>query len=451
MWKKKTRVAKKIMVMLALTSLFLANVTAQNKKVRSNQIKRASQIEQTDEQSIVPPHPVETLDPVLVDYSLSFRQYLNEVGKNNLEMLGEKYNVKIAEAEQIASKVMPDPQIEIETEDESYKVMLGYTLEFGNKRGARVRLAKSETELSKLEFENFFRELRAEATDAYLEAMLQQEMLKVKRSSYEYMVQLNNSDSIRLNLGEISVNDMRQTKVEAATLLTEVYQQEADYKASLAVLNFYMGKDITVLPMPNPVWGNFNRDYNLSALIETAKQHRADLLAAEQSSKVAMNELKLAKAERKMDIELAVGYEREWGGYFPKNKDALRTAFTIPLMFSNFNKGAIRAANYSYEQSLVTRQNVELSIQTEVIQAYHQYEATKKQMSVFNTGLLEDAKKVMEGMVYSYNRGESDIMEVLIAQRTYNEVQEQYLETLKGYAEALVNLETTCGIWDIDF
>ena len=54
-------------------------------------------------------------------------------------------------------------------------------------------------------------------------------------------------------------------------------------------------------------------------------------------------------------------------------------------------------------------------------------------------------------MVYTYRRGESGILDVLIAQRTYNEVQEQYLEVMKGYVSSLVNLQKTCGMWDIRF
>lgn len=382
---------------------------------------------------------------------ISFRVFLNKVKENNLQLLGEKYNVKIAEADVIASKVMPDPELQIETEDESYKIMLGYNLEFGNKRGARVRLAKSEAELAKLEFENFFRELRAEATNAYLEAILQKEILAVKESSYNYMIQLNKSDSIRFKLGEISENDMRQTTVEAATLLSELYQQEAEQKSSLAVLNLYMGKETAELPELSSTWGNFLRDYNLPVLIEIAIENRVDLMAAHKNNQVALNSLKLAGAERKMDIELAVGYERDWHGFMPRNRDAVRTSLTIPLKFSNANKGTIKSANFAYEQSLVERQNVQLNIQTEVIQAYHQYEAARKQILIFDGGLLADSKKVLDGMVYSYRRGETNVMDVLIAQRGYNEVQEQYLETLKNFAEALVQLETACGIWDIDF
>jgi len=40
-------------------------------------------------------------------------------------------------------------------------------------------------------------------------------------------------------------------------------------------------------------------------------------------------------------------------------------------------------------------------------------------------------------------------LEILNAQRTYDEVQAQYIETLFNYNAALVELERSCGIWDI--
>lgn len=51
--------------------------------------------------------------------------------------------------------------------------------------------------------------------------------------------------------------------------------------------------------------------------------------------------------------------------------------------------------------------------------------------------------------IYSYNRGEVSLLEILNAQRTYDEVQAQYIETLFNYNAALVELERNCGIWDI--
>lgn len=391
-----------------------------------------------------------TAQDSITSTSITYREYLHNVGQFNLNLLAEKYNVKIAEAEISAAKVMPDPQVNFESTYETYTVELEYSLELGNKRGARVRLAKSQAEHTELVLNHFFQELRAEATDVFLDAILQRELLKVKQSSYNYMLQLSHSDSLRFQMGEINENDARQSKLEAATLLNEVFNQEAEHKASLMVLNQYMGKASEIFSVSDAEWGDMNRDYVLGNLISIASENRLDLMAAQKNLEVVTNQFKLIRAERRMDLGLKVGYERDWHGIFPTRR-SLKAGVTIPLKFSKFNKGSLRVANYAKEQSECEAKNLYLQVQTEVSQAFYRYEAIKKQVKQYQTGLLDDSKRILDGMVYKYKRGETSILDVLIAQRTYNEVQEQYLGAMKDYVSALVNLEKACGMWDIDF
>lgn len=397
--------------------------------------------------------------------TLFFDEYLNKVGKNNLTYIAEKYNIDIAEAEVISQKVLPDPEISIEGTDNGqfyrndqmgYVVNLGlqYTVELGNKRGARVALAQSQAQLERLNVEVFFQDLRAESTKAYIEAMMEKDVYDVKRSSYEYMNQLSLSDSIRFKLGEISENEARQSKIEATSLLNEMYQQEAAYKSALALLNQYMGQQYTSLTLPNENWSAFDKKYQLPDLIQTALDSRLDIMVASQSTDVSTKELKLTRAERKIDLDLSLGYEMNSK---IKNPEAETRAFnaivagvSVPLKFSNKNKGAINAAKYAIEKSKAEAMNVNLEVQTEVSQAFFNYEASQKQLQQFMNGLLDDSKKLLEGEIYKYKRGESSILEVLMAQRTYNEKQEEYYEVLKNNAVALVDLQKACGIWDIE-
>lgn len=84
--------------------------------------------------------------------TLSFQEFLNQVGKSNLAYLAEKYNVSIAEAEVIAQKILPDPNWEFKASEEKFKFGLTYTPDL-EQRNARVRQAKSVTELKKLALE----------------------------------------------------------------------------------------------------------------------------------------------------------------------------------------------------------------------------------------------------------------------------------------------------------
>ena len=357
---------------------------------------------------------------------ISFTEYLNRVGKSNLGYLAERLNVSIADAETVAQKVLPDPELEFEAGSDNFSLGLSYSLELGNKRGNRIRLARSRAELEKLLLEQGFQDLRADAADLFFEAILQRELLGVQNRSYQYMLQLSQSDSLRYAAGEITENDARQSKLEAMTLLNAVYTQEAAYQSALVMLNRRMGATADTLNIPLGNWEELSRDFALAELIKVGLDNRIDLLVAQKGTEVSAREYKLTRAERRPDIALSASYERDWHGFFPPVRSAIG-GVSVPLKFSNVNKGAIKAAKLRITQSEVRERDMELQIQAEIHQAWYNYEAEKKKVFQYRAGVLEDSRKVLDGMVYKYKRGETNILDVLVAQRTYNEVQQGYL------------------------
>ncbi len=387
--------------------------------------------------------------PLVSERDMTFDTYLNYVGKQNLEYLANRMNVSIAEAEVIAAKVLPDPSLDFEGSKETFTLGLSYSLELG-KRHARIGLAKSLADFERLTFEQNFQDLRAGAAELFLDAILQQEILRAKQDSYSYMLQLSRSDSLRCLSGEITENDYRQSRLEAVTLLNEVYDQEAMYHSALVELNRYMGVTADTLNIPQGNWDKLERSFTLPELLEIALDKRLDLMAASKNIEASTKAYKLARAERRPDIGLSLSYERDWNGFLPQMSYAT-IGVSIPLSFSAINKGSIKSARYKMEQASIMKQETSLQVQSEVTQAWYAFEAEKKKVKQYESGILEEARKVLEGMVYKYKRGESNIQDVLIAQRSYNQVHQDYLETMKGYVSSLVTLEKSCGMWDIHF
>ena len=380
---------------------------------------------------------------------MSFDAYLSTVGKQNLEYLANKLNVDIADAEVLAAKVLPDPSLDFEAAKETFSLGLSYSLELG-KRHARTNLAKSERDVEMLTLEQQFHDLRAQAADLFLDAILQKELLSVKKTSYQYMLQLSQSDSLRLIAGELNENDARQSRLEAISLLNEVYDQEAAYYSSLVELNKFMGTNTDTLFIPEGNWQKLECEYTLPSLLNIGITNRADLLAATKSIEVNTNAYKLARAERRPDIDLSLSYERDWNRFLPEAR-YVTMGVSIPLTFSVMNKGSVRAAKHRTNQSVLLQKDAELQVQSEIKQSWLAFEAEKKKVSQYQLGVLNESQKVLDGMVYKYRRGEATILDVLIAQRTYNDISQDYLETMKGYVSALVALEKSCGIWDIHF
>ncbi len=375
----------------------------------------------------------------------------------NLEYSAEKYNVNISEAEIEAAKVFQNPSLAFDwsgnKEENSVSTEISKTFELGQKRKARINLAKSQRLLTNAMLNDYLRNLMADATLDYLAALKQNYLHEATLNSFQMMKELSEADSIRLSLGSIKSIDATQSKLEAGALLNELVQIDADRKNSfinLSTRTSIYQKDTIFFPTGK--FREVEKPFVLNELLNIALNSRADLLAAKSNILHNQNLLDLTKRERKIDIDLKVGTSNSYfkTDIFSPNSTEIYTGIAIPLKFSNFNKGEIKIAQFQVEKEKLLYKQVEIKIQNEVVQAYNQYISFCKQVENFNQGLLVQAKTVLNGKIYSYSRGETSLLEVLNAQRTYNDLQTSYYESLYNCNAALVELERATGIWDVD-
>ncbi len=401
-------------------------------------------------------------DSVSKNSQLKFSAYMELVTKHNLDYISEQFEVSKSEAAIEIAKIFQDAILSVDliqnkegqvTSGHDLNPELNATVELFGKRRARIDLAKSKHELSKALLADFFRNLQAEAAVVYLEALKQKQLYEVKINSYQTMKRLAEADSLRLKLGSIMEIDAIQSKLESGSLLNEVLQAEADLNNSFTQLNQMTGvlrEDSLWIPEGSLLYTQ--RLFKLNELIAVAGNNRADLVAALYNKEVADKALRLAKKERNIDLGLKLGV---YNSYLPANNGPSATAITggiaIPLKFSNLYKGQVKLAQFQISQSEEQYKKAELQIRTEITQSMQRYQAFCKQVDSFDNGMLEAAKNVRKGKIYSYNRGETSLLEVLNAQRTYNDVQQSYYETLFNRAVSLVDLEKAAGIWDVDF
>lgn len=394
---------------------------------------------------------------------LSLSDYLSRVSKGNLGYIAEQFNVSIAEAQLKAAKVFPDPEISIVYSNNEDKTMLmgqginagvSYPFSLGNKRGANVSLAKSQKELAQSALDAYFQNMRAEATISYFVAIRQKNLFRLQTDIYNRLRKLAEADSLRLKVGAINATDALQTTLEARSQKNQVYQAEADFQASLTQLAQLQGKissDTLLLPS-----GDFplqQKVFNLSNLIQSALERRSDLQVAIRNKEVSEKQLRLIRANRAFEFNLNAGYAHS---AVVKNEIAPAPAFnsysagiTIPLKFSGLNRGELQAAKSVVSQSETVFRDTQLQITSEVTQAWFAFKALEKQLHHYQTGLVDDAAKILEARTYAYQRGETGLIELLNAQHTFIDLQVEYYDTLYKYTEALVSLEKAAGIWDI--
>lgn len=401
-------------------------------------------------------------DTIVSEQQVSLAQFLRLVSQNNLEYAAEKFSVPISEAALELAHVFPNPSFSFDWLENregqvrtgtGYASELGTTIELGGKRKARIDLAKSEQKLTQALLDDYFRNLRADAAIVYLEAVKQYQLYQVRKNSYQTMKKLSEADSVRLSLGSIMETDAIQSKLEAGILLNELIQAKAERSQSLYQLNLMAGisKLDTVL-IPKIKMSGAPKLFVLNNLIVLAGQNRADIEAARYNKEVSDRKTTLIKKERRLDLNVNIGLENDL--YIPNavpGAKIINAGIGIPLKFSNINKGDLKMARL-YEQQVEKRYSfVLLKIEVEITEAYQSYLSTKSQVLNFRNKLLKQSENVLKGKMYSYRRGETSLLEVLNAQRTYNEIQSSFIEIVNKNYIALVELERAAGIWDINF
>lgn len=387
---------------------------------------------------------------------ISYSDYMQATYQNNIGYAAEKLNMSIATATISAAKVFSDPTLSLEYANNSdwwMQMGVGYSAELSKNfapglRRSRIDLARSESALTEALLADFLHNLRADATIAYLLAIKSEELYHVKHNAYNNMRQLAVGDSIRYALGKIGQVDAMQSRVQAGIIGNDMLASQADLQSALLSLSSFMSRGDTLyrasgsLSVPTT-------DFTVDQLLTMATENRADLVAAMASTQVAGRAVTVTRRTRGLDFDIALGYNhnREVRNELaPAPKfNGFTVGLSLPLKFSSANKGELQVAKLEERQAQLNYQAAKIEVERQVRSCFATYRSLCDQVKNYESGMLSEAKMVLDGKIYSYSRGESSLLEVLTAESTYDDLRSMYIETLFNHAVSLVELQRSSG------
>lgn len=390
--------------------------------------------------------------------TLNFNTYIDSIRCRNASFLAQQLNVDISKAEVQAAHATDDPALSVEYGNNSdWNIEMGQSVSAEiskaiapGKLVARVAVAKQQLTVSQAESADYWRNLKADASIDFYNALLAKELLSIDSQAYQNMAALAASDSLRFVKGEISELDMLQSRLEQYRAHQELNSKRTDYMNALLVLDQQLGAPaqgtravIGSLAVPTEM-------FSLPQLLEHAFNSRTDLVAAEQSVVLVQKEERLALKERRSDVEMALGanYNTQ-----VMNEEAPAPQFvgytvglSIPLPVASVNAGVRKAGKLRLQQAELERQSLRNEVHGEVLRAYNVYLASLQKVKSYSEHLMSNANKVLDGKLYAYQRGDTSLLEVLSAQHTYNEIQEEYATCLYDCMVALAELQRSAGL-----
>jgi cobalt-zinc-cadmium efflux system outer membrane protein len=394
--------------------------------------------------------------------------YLRDVARGNYELAANRFNVPAADAQIALARVFPDPtlsggvsQYDLQQTGNNQTgtyVTLTVPLQIALQRSRRIDFAEANAATVRAELDDFARTLRGRAAHAYIDALQAQLVVERKRRTLASLEELVDVSELRFRAGDIGEALVLQSRVEARQFEAEVASASGAARSREVEALGFLGRGAPPPGATVVLTGDLRkaagRTFSADALVARALQTRPDVVAARRRVAAADRQISLARANRVPDIEL----QTTWQHYFPFGPpatgmaaaDLLSFGVAVPVPFSRIWRGELDGAHAQRGTAAEAESAVMRAVEVEVRSAVVRYDAAAARVKVYETGVLSDAEAVLDRTLYNYRRGGATLVEVLVVQRTLNDVYLSFIDALAEAASALVDVEQAAAIWDIE-
>ena len=331
-----------------------------------------------------------------------------------------------------------------------YDVNISHPFDLSGKRVARVTYATRAKHVVEAQYQNAVRLAIDQLYSAYVNVLAArqtviyaktavtglEQLLSVTKQLYEEDASLRpdvNRVIVQLNVGQVGLSESEEGLKRAKRDLAELLNIPAEQAESIEI----RGPLQDLAPHPG----------SLPDLANLARTVRPDVTAYRLGILTAEANVALQKANRYPDVYMLY-QPYTFQSNAPtglKSPTSWALGVTVPIPLYNRNQGGIARAKLNVTQSAIELATVERQVVTQVQQAFNEYEVTRRTLEKIRKELEPAAKSIREDTEQLYIRGEVNVVILLNAQREYQNVVKQYLDTAVRHRRAMLTLNTAVG------
>ena len=392
----------------------------------------------------------------------SVKLTLQEAGQRfatcNLELIAERYNIDIAEAEVIQARLFENPVISLE--QNVYNRLNGKYFDVGKEgeavveieqliyiagqRNKRVRVEKLNKEMAVYQFEEVLRTLRSELNSKFIEIYYTRKSLSVYDKEIDYLERLLEAMKEQNEKGNISL--LEKSRIQA--LLLSLQQERNDALNQLIALQGDM-RLLLGLESDEAIEPVF--DASVLKQMDTGAVSFAELserLAGRPDMKMARTNIQVSRANVSLqkslafpEVSLKGSYDR--AGNFCDNYFAVGLSISVPVF--NRNQGNIKSARLTVLQNTNREELARRQAETELFTSYARLEKAVKLYRSSNFELERDFGTIIEGVNSNYQKRNISLLEFIDYYQAYKETCLQLYQTEKDVFLAMEEVNTVTG------
>src|SRR5579872_2347269 len=323
---------------------------------------------------------------------------------------------------------------------QQFDIGVGYLIERGHKRQARLQAARDATAVTQSQLYDAERTLTLNVAQQFVNALLAKSNFEFAQQDLASFQETVNISQERYKAGDISEGDLLKIKLQLLQFQTDLASARIARAQALGTLRQLIG--FQAVPGNYDVAGELafqpltvgREDLQARALHE-----RPDLKAAQQGVTAAGSQVALAKANGKQDLDTAFTFSHVSGA------SSGSVSFSIPLAIFNRNQGEIARTRFALTQAQLTEKAAEETVFTDVSNAYEATKTNQEIVELYQSGYLNQAQQSRDISEYAYKRGAAALLDLLDAERSYRSTQLAYRQALATYMLSLEQLREAVG------
>jgi len=393
---------------------------------------------------------------------LTIHQAVQEALDRNLGLLAQRAGLASADAAVVTARLRPNPVLSAEAVNQDwlgtgftdqngagpqeYAAHVDVPFERGGKRDRRIDLAEQARRVAAEQFDDAARRLRLDVTLAAIDILEARSRLQLAQDNYAKLQTLQALNDRRLQSGAIAPVEVSRSRVAMLQYAATVRSAQLALDAARLKLLPLLGRPATGAPVDivdSLRLAPAAAPPDLAALQLAARETRPDLRAAEADRARTQADLRLQVAQGKVDYTVGAEYRRQQGVNGKGN--LLGLFMSVPLPVSNRNQGEIARAGADQERASRTIAALQADVSAEVAGAYQEFESSRQLLTEIERDLLKPSQEAREATAYMYQAGATSLIDVLDAQRAYNDTMDTYYSAQATYRRAHAKLALITG------
>lgn len=378
--------------------------------------------------------------------------------ERNLELIAERYDIDMAQAQVLQAKLFENPVISLEQniynrlngkyfdvgKEGEAGVEIEQVINLAGQRNKRVRLEKINKEIAEYQFEEVVRTLRSDLNEKFVEIYFSNKSLAIYNKEIESLSELLQSAKEQQSKGNISLLERARMEALLLSLRKERTEVENVLQSMRAELNLLLN-----LPVNQPVEPVLDdrvlKQIDLSVIpfseMSSRIGTRPDLKMAHAGVNASRANLKLQRSMAAPEFSVKGIYDR--AGNFINNYFALGVSLSIPIF--NRNQGNIKSAKFEILKSNKLEEYSLDKAHAELYAAYNQLQKTLELYRSVDDELEHSFESLIVGANENFRKRNISMLEFIDYYDSYKEACLQLYETKKNVFLAMENLNTTIG------